>query len=351
MRLDTPSRTGETGRGETPGRPAAAYELVEGWAVPPVGRLHGRVADVAVDSADRVYVLDREPGRVYVHEPDGALVSSWAHPLLGPGCHGIAVDDALDVFVVDWMAHFVAKFSNDGRLQFVLGTPGRGADNGREPWPPRTLSYPVEWFQGLRATGPFNGCTQVAFGPDGDLFVSDGYGNARIHRFAPAGQLIASWGGPGTGPGEFHNPHHVWIGQDHLMYVSDRENDRVQVLTLDFEFVRAVEVQRPAAVAIDAQGRMAVASLRYTVGEDTFMRGRITQHVPDRLTVFGAEGEKLLEGDGWLNIPNGVAVDSHGDIYVAQVGQFHVINPGREPSSDGPQASESSAIAKFRRLA
>lgn len=311
---------------------AADYELEADWEHAPSEFARRAIADVAVDSSDRVYVLTRDEGRVCVYNRDGSFVKSWTHERVGPGAHGISVDRLSFVYVVDSLEHCVTKFSNDGEIVFILGRPGQAADNGIEPWPPKTLTYPVEWHSALHSTSPFNGCTKVAFGPSGELFVSDGYGNARIHHFSQDGELVESWGNPGSGSGEFHNPHGIHVGPDDLMYVSDRENDRVQVFTLQFEFVRELKVQRPAASAVDAAGRLAVASLRYQVGEDTFTRGRVQEPVPDRFSVFDAAGKQLFEVEDGIHVPNGLAIDSHGDVYIAQVGKFHQLNA---TSADG----------------
>ena len=339
---------------------AARYELVDGWGFPPADLAYRDAADVAVDSRDRVYVLTRNNPSVSVYDQAGDFITSWVHDLVGPGGHGIAVDAEFNVYVVDWLEHFVAKFTSDGRLLSILGTPGHGADNGIEPWPPVTLPYPVERLSTLRATGPFNGCTGVAVGRNGDLYISDGYGNARIHRFTAAGELIDSVGAAGTGELEFHNPHSVHVGDDDMVYVSDRENDRVQVLTLDLDFASEVPVQRPASAAVDQRGRLIVASLRYAVGETTFTRGQVREEVPDRLTVLDAGGSVVYAEAGVIHVPNGLAVDSGGDIYVAQVAAYHAVNTGvaRRPvgsltsraASAPSHVSSASAIAKFRRV-
>ena len=76
---------------------------------------------------------------------------------------------------------------------------------------------------------PFHRCTHTAMAPNGDIYVSDGYGNARVHKYAPDGRLLLSWGGPGTDPGEFNIAHNITCDADGWVYVADRENHRVQV--------------------------------------------------------------------------------------------------------------------------
>jgi DNA-binding beta-propeller fold protein YncE len=322
----------------------AEYEVVEGWEKAPEGLIHWDVGDVAVDSRDRVYLLARHDNRVCIYDREGNFIRSWGegNSLIGYGGHGIAVDRDFNVYVVDWLQHCVTKFNEEGEVLFILGTPGVGADNGIEPWPPKELAWPVERLSRLHSTGPFNGCTKAAIAPNGDLYVSDGYGNARIHHFTSDGKLIESWGEPGSGPGQFHNPHGLEISPDGLLYVSDRENDRVQVFSLDFEFVREFNVQHPCDAAVDYEGRIAVCELRYWPPRESFTRGTIKEFVPDRLSVLDQEGNVLFRDENMLMWPNGVAVDSHGDLYVAQV----VARVGSQPN---PVAPDAPSIVKVRR--
>ena len=321
----------------------AEYEVVEGWEKVPPGYDHWDTGDVAVDSEDRVYLLVRHQNRVCIYDRDGNFIKAWGEDSIGTGGHGIAVDRQFNVYVVDWLEHYVRKFTNDGHLIYTLGTRGVGADNGREPWPPRQDKWPVERLSQLRSTGPFNGCTDAAIAPNGDLYISDGYGNARIHHFSADGKLIESWGEPGTGPGEFHCPHGLEIGPDGLMYVSDRENDRVQVFTLDFRFIREIEAQHPSDAAVDRDGRMAVCELRYFEGRDSFTRGVVTESLPDRVSVFGKDGNVLYRRTDVISWANGIAMDSHGDFYVAQV-------PARLGSQPDAAAPETSSLTKFKRV-
>ena len=76
---------------------------------------------------------------------------------------------------------------------------------------------------------PFHRCTHTALSPQGDIYVSDGYGNARVHKYSPDGKLLFSWGEPGTDPGQFNIVHNICTDADGWVYVADRENHRVQV--------------------------------------------------------------------------------------------------------------------------
>ncbi|MFN9970544.1 MAG: SMP-30/gluconolactonase/LRE family protein, partial [Phycisphaerae bacterium] len=97
--------------------------------------------------------------------------------------------------------------------------------------------------------------------------MSDGYGNARVHRFSADGKLKNSWGTPGTGPGQFHIPHGIAIDQEGLVWVADRENSRLQIFSPTGEFLREwTEIARPCQVCFDSSGRVYVAELGYRAG-------------------------------------------------------------------------------------
>ena len=103
-------------------------------------------------------------------------------------------------------SHVVLKYDPKGNLLMTMGEWDKPSDTG---WSGR-YSDVVE-----RAAGPFNSPSDIAIHPNGDLYISDGYGNARVHRFTSDGQHVESWGQPGkTGHGEFHVPHGVWVHTD-----------------------------------------------------------------------------------------------------------------------------------------
>ena len=114
---------------------------------------------------------------------------------------------------------------------------------------------------------PFHYPTNVALAADGSLYISDGYGNARVHKFSSDGRLLLSWGEPGTGPGQFHLPHGIAVGPDGTVAVADRENSRLQFFSPDGAFLREwTQIARPCQVAIDAEGVVYVAELGYKAG-------------------------------------------------------------------------------------
>jgi DNA-binding beta-propeller fold protein YncE len=289
--------------------------LPEGWR-------HLDVSDVDVDSSDRVYLLTRSDPRVIVYEADGRFVGSWGEDVLSEKPHGLTIGPDDVVYVVDELAHRIHKFTPDGTLLATIGS-GTPSATGADP----DAGDLYDRLATVRVGGaPFNRPTALAIAPSGELYVTDGYGNARVHRFAPDGELIASWGEPGTGPSEFNLPHAVLVVGD-LVMVADRENDRIQLFTLEGRFVEQwVDFHRPAGLARDRQGRIYVAELPWPVGWRTFRHGVVGTREPARITVMDEQGTILDRfGDdppcapGNFAQPHGVAVDSRGALYVAEV--------------------------------
>jgi DNA-binding beta-propeller fold protein YncE len=160
------------------------------------------------------------------------------------------------------------------------------------------------------------------------LYVSDGYGNARIHKFTADGGLLLSWGEPGVGPGQFHVPHGIAVDRNGTVYVADRENCRLQLFDPDGKFISEwTDVARPCEVFIDGQDNVWVAELGFRAG----MWAGTTAPTPDatggRVSVFNSQGQLKARWGGGTNpcapgdffAPHDVWIDSHGDVYISEV--------------------------------
>jgi DNA-binding beta-propeller fold protein YncE len=277
------------------------YERVDGWAkIPPYFQLtglgpSGGVVDVACDAEDRVYVLCRGNHPVIVLQPDGAFLTCW-----GEGHfrwpHGIHIDGEGRVWVVDAQKHTVEAFTPSGELLMTLGTPN---------------------WAGITMRGePFNLPTGITVAPDGSLFISDGYGNRRVHHFSPDGVLLHSWGEHGAGPGQFALPHFLDVDRHGAVYVCDRENDRVQLFDAAGAYLRQwAGLNRPADIHIDR-----AADLVY-LGELGGSRvPRISLRDLDGRILSAWQGLER-EGQGVLAGPHGIGVDSHGNIYEGAINE------------------------------
>jgi DNA-binding beta-propeller fold protein YncE len=295
----------------------AQYELVPDWEQLPSGMTHRDVAGVAVDSHDRVFLITRSEPRVLIYDRDGRFVTAWGEGEFTNRTHGITVGPDDSVYCVDDGAHTVVKYTPDGVSLLTLGTRGRPSDTGY------TEQSPVVRYAGP----PFNRPTNLAVAPSGDLYVSDGYGNARVHRFSPKGELLQSWGEPGTGEGQFNTPHGIWVHPDGRVFVCDRENDRIQIFDPEGRYLESwTDVQRPTQLVIDPAGVAYVAELAWKMGQRSPVRGPIEVEQPGRVSVYDPSGQVVARwggadgcAPGSFVAPHSIAADSHGDLYVAEV--------------------------------
>ena len=183
----------------------------------PAGWKLGRVSAVGVDSAGNVYVAQRgqKADPIIVFDASGKYLRSWGKGMFG-AAHGLRLDKNDNVFVTDITTHQVMKFTKEGKVLFTLGTKGVSGNDEKT----------------------FNRPTDIAFALNGDFYVSDGYGNSRVLRFSPQGKYLMQWGKPGRGPGEFQVPHALQVDSKGLVYVSDRENNRIQIFDANGKFIK-----------------------------------------------------------------------------------------------------------------
>jgi len=197
---------------------AMKFDVVEGWEQLPKGYEHRDVAGVAVDIEDRVYLICRGDHPIIVYGPDGKFLRSWGEGEFTYRTHGITVGPDQNLYCTDDGNHTVRKFTPSGKLLMTLGTMNTPSDTGYDG--KDSVHIP-------RPAGPFNRPTNLAVGPKGDLYVSDGYGNCRVHQFSPSGELKRSWGTSGKGPGQFHLPHGIAVAADGRVFVCDRDRKSV----------------------------------------------------------------------------------------------------------------------------
>jgi sugar lactone lactonase YvrE len=294
------------------------YALVNGWEQCPPEYRHRSVSDVAVDSRDRIYLFTRDDNRVIVYERDGTFVTAWGDGRFRGRAHGIAVGPDDSVYCINDLDHTVRKFTPGGELLMTLGTAGVPSDTGYD----KTRKTQYEKNASVtRAGPPFNRPTRIAFAANGDMYVADGYGNTRVHRFAADGTLLQSWGAPGTGPGQFQVPHGIAVAADGRVLVADRENDRIQIFTPDGEYLNEWGgLSRPTNVFIDRSGLAYVSETGWAFDP----AAEPDDKMPLRVSVFDGDGNLVARwqsaDDGALGPfapPHGLCVDSRGDLYLA----------------------------------
>lgn len=320
---------------------ALNYAVVEGWERLPAGVGHLDCAGVGVDAQDNVYLFTRGPAQVIVYSRTGDYLRSWGKESITERAHGLTVGPDDSVYCVDEGSHCIFQFTPAGELLRTIGAQGVAATTG----------YDGRSMESITGGPPFNRPTNLAVAPGGDLYVTDGYGNCKVHRYASDGTLLQSWGEPGTGAGQFYLPHGVCVAADGRVLVADRENDRIQIFSPDGEFLgQWTDVQRPTNIALDAEGRVYVSELWWRVGQRSMRHGEITNDQPGRVSVFDAAGQVLARWGGAdrtaagnFIAPHDICVDSHGDLYVAEVTHTFA---GRE----GLVPADSHTLQKFQRL-
>jgi DNA-binding beta-propeller fold protein YncE len=246
----------------------------------------GLVSGAATDSQDRVYVFNRLPDpRVIVMDRDGNLLNEWGrgqfkHP------HGIWISPQDELYLTDRDTQLVTHWTTDGKLLESWGTPDTPGAPGM----------------------PFNQPTHAVVTASGDMFVSDGYGQHRVHRFGASGQLEVSWGEKGTGPGQFALPHDVAVDPTGRVVVCDRENGRIQFFDRDGQYLSEWDDLLAPMQVFYTNDLLYLAEARQQISVRT-LDGEV-------LSRWGSQG---AGDDQFTDSPHSIWVDSHGDIYVAEV--------------------------------
>jgi DNA-binding beta-propeller fold protein YncE len=282
-----------------------SYEVCPDWAKLPPGWRFIEVVDAAVDSQDRVYVFSRGEHPLTVFDREGNFLTSWGEGLFKRP-HGITPGPEDTLFLADDGGHAIYQFTLDGKLVMTLGAPGKGA--------------------GFMSGRPFQQPTKVARDPKtGDLYISDGYGNARVHKYTGDGKYLSSWGGPGIDAGQFNLPHSVALDKDGRVFIADRENLRIQVFDGGGNLLAMWNnIHRPCGLHIAGEGEQ-----RVYVGELAPAYG-FNQNNPNtggRVSIYDLRGRLLArlgdvqpgEGPHQFLAPHGITVDSRGDMYVGEV--------------------------------
>jgi len=272
---------------------------------------------VAVNSQDQLFIFNRADPPVIVLDAQGEFQRAWGTGLFTRP-HGIwiAADDTL--YLVDDLGHSVRQFTADGDLLRTIGPQGVAADSGADD---------LDFRKIVRGAGPYNFPTNVVTTSSGDLFVSDGYGNARVHHFDAHGAHVKSWGQPGTQPGQFQVPHGLAVDDQNRLYVADRENSRVQIFSTQGELLdQWTEVVRPCQVFVASDQLVYIAELGNRNGRFPWMECP-AEPTCGRVSIFTREGTLLCRWgnqvdatrDDAFYAAHDIWVDSQGTVYVGEV--------------------------------
>jgi DNA-binding beta-propeller fold protein YncE len=281
------------------------FRYVDGWGKLPPGYNYVEAAGVDVDAKDNVYVFCRGEHPVIVFDRDGNFLRSWGKGIVSQA-HAITIGPDNEVWLTDSGNHTIRKFTNDGKLLLTIGD----------------IDNPAS----LQSGKPFNRPTHVALCPHtGAIYISDGYGNSRIHKYDPAGRHLFSWGEGGTDPGCFNIPHNVVTDRHGLIYVADRENHRIQIFDSNGKYLDQFNnLHRPCGLCIDVR-----CEPMFYVGEfGTMYHGNAkTPNLGNRVSILDLQGGLAGrigdtfggEGPSQFVAPHSVKTDSQGAIYIAEV--------------------------------
>ena len=278
------------------------YEVVADWPQLPSNIQFGEVVDIDVDTYDNVYVFNRGRNPVLIFQSDGTFLKSWGelyylysgkHVFRREGPHGISITPDNFVYCVDHEAHVVLKFTLDGKLLQTIGNRDKPSATG-------FTGFKFERINVTHSAGPFNLPTQAVESSTGEIFVSDGYGNTRIHKFSSDGELLLSWGNPGRGISEFYLPHSLCLDQENNVYVTDRETSRIQIFSENGEYISEwTDIDRPSDIIRAQDGTFYIVSGKF-----------VTQKARD--------GAIIAQ---WPHGGHGIGIDSNRNIYLGELRQ------------------------------
>ncbi len=245
----------------------------------------GACSGVAIDSKQNIYLFHRGKQPIICLDRNGKFLRSWGDDAIDTA-HGLRIDHDDNVWVTDIGNHQVMKFNPQGKQLLALGKAGTAGDGVDE----------------------FNKPTDVAFGPRGEIYVSDGYGNSRVMKFTPNGGFLAQWGEAGKEPGQFNLPHTLVVDNKNRIVVGDRENDRIQVFDERGKLLEIWTGFAPFGLAYDRQANLFVADGRANKVLQLSAAGKV-------IGSWGGTGTK----PGQFQLPHMLAADIDGNLYVGEI--------------------------------
>ena len=278
--------------------PAAAdphpkYAVSETWATLPPNTAWGATSAVASDGKGRILVLRRVEPSILVFTTSGRFVRAWGEGLFR-WAHGLRVDRDGFLWATDAQENLVYKFTPDGEPVLTLGEKGVTGDE--------------------QSRSAFDRPTDVAVARNGDVFVSDGYGNSRVVEFSKDGEFLRIIGGrKGAGPGEFDLPHSLVIDAQDRLLVGDRENARIQVFDLGGRLLETWSgLGKPYGLALGVDDTLYVADA-------------------EGGTITVAKHGRAVDVIRGLGRPHWIGIDPSGALYVADVQAMRVLKIVTQP--------------------
>jgi sugar lactone lactonase YvrE len=266
---------------------ATSYTVDANWARLPAGTTwNGNTSWITADGKGQIVVLVRTAPYFRVLSRDGTFVKAFGDDGLFESAHSVTIDSQGNLWVTDSAAHTVQKFSVDGRSLMTLGKKGSAGDNTS-----RDL---------------FNQPNHVAVAPNGDVYVSDGYVNARVVHFSKDGQFIRIIGGvKGSQPGQLQLPHGVALDSKGRILVNDSDNKRVSIFDKDGTFVETWPYPSRGGIFVSPDDTVYISDVNVGV-------------------VNIVKNGKLI-GSASADRAHGMGVDTDGAIYVSGASRMTVM--------------------------
>lgn len=277
------------------------------WPKKPADVSWSSVTGITIDNQGQICLFNRNQPAVQFYRPDGALVRSWPteHP---KGAHCVKIDREGNLWLADYLRHVVQKYSADGKLRLTLGQAGQAGNDDKH----------------------FKGPTDTAILSNGDVFISDGYGNRRVVHFDKQGRYVKQWGEEGTEPGQFLLPHAIVADSRDRLYVADRNSARVQVFNATGKLLAVWKnLIMPWGMYVTKNDEIWVCGaspVKKTKGEGL----QVAPPADQWIMKFNTEGKVLLRiplaviqampgKPGEVDWVHAIAVDRQGDLYLGDV--------------------------------
>ncbi|MBN8826533.1 MULTISPECIES: peptidyl-alpha-hydroxyglycine alpha-amidating lyase family protein [unclassified Spirosoma] len=277
-----------------------AYRVDVSFPKLPANQPMGQASGVAVNSKGEVWVYHREERPFLVFDAKGNFLRAIGTDKK-KGAHGLRFDTDDNLWITDYLNHTVKKLDQTGTVLLSLGQEGIAGDDSAH----------------------FNQPTDVAFAANGDFYISDGYGNARVVQYNRQGKFIRQWGTHGSSPGQFNLPHAVQVDSKGNVYVADRENFRIQVFTSNGQFIRQLTGYSPYGMFVTKD------DLLFVVDGKANRLYKMTLTGEQLASWGGGPGDDITKElgknfvlrlkQGAFSMPHAISVGPDGAVYVAEI--------------------------------
>jgi DNA-binding beta-propeller fold protein YncE len=300
--------------GQQPSVPEIPYQSVPDFFKLPPRMYMGEASGVALNSRGHIFIYNRGEHPLMEFDNNGNFLQTIGDGLYGfLEAHSVRVDAEDNIWAVDVGSNMVIKFSPDGR---VLMTIGRRTEF-ISLRPPGTPPPPPNPNNPNLVNETFDKPTDVAFGPSGDIFISDGYGNSRVVKFDKDGNWVKTWGKKGSEPGEFNLPHALVVDAKGLLYVADKNNKRIQIFDSEGNFLKEWRFSLgPSALCITGDPKHQIIYMT----DSSVQRALKLDLEGNILGAFGKRGRAL----GQFGNMHGIACGATNEVYVADTSGWRV---------------------------